>query len=365
MKTPPLPTTLTHLRNRTEHSYRTAYGKLERVLDHQQAKAAGIVDRHGTWGHVRWSKACKAKGIKPIFGVELAVVADMEVREKQPANFMSFLARNNSGLKELYELTSLATEKFYYIPRLDYDAVRDALKTGNIVGLSGPAPDASKIVGLKNFFIELNQLSPAFVPDLAKRLKYPLVATGDNLYPLPQDKAAYEIVMGDRRDSRTAAGHIIQAWEWLQQWPDYSMAIRIAEDIAKDCSADLPSAEMVHPPVVKTLEAMCADGAPERHINLKDPIYKARLARELALIHEKKFEDYFYVVADMVNWARERMLVGPARGSSCGSLVCYLIGITGIDPLKYDLLFERFIDINRGGWRYDSSFKGFPEVKFE
>lgn len=336
------------LRNRTEHSYRTAYGKLERVLDCQgDNSAAAITDRHGTWGHVRWSKTCKARGIKPIFGVELAVVGDMEVRDKQPMNYMSFLARNNAGLKELYELVSLATEKFYYVPRLDYDAVRDALEGGNLICLSGQAPDESRVKGMKNFFVELNQLSLPSAPALAKRIKCKLVATSDNLYPLPQDKAAYEIVIGDRRDSRTAIGHIMHDWEWHQLWGAYPDAVVAAEVIAMDCNADLPSAEMVHPKVTKTLLQMCKEGAKPRNIDLTDPIYMARLERELGLIHEKNFEDYFYVVADMVNWARERMLVGPARGSSCGSLVCCLIGITGIDPIPYDLLFERFIDINR------------------
>lgn len=339
---------LTQLKNRTEHSHRIAYGKLESVIDCQKTNAAAITDKNGTWGHVRWSKLCKAKGIKPIFGAEIAVVRDMELREKQPANGMTFLAMNNDGLKELYELVTLSTEKFYYFPRLDYNCVADLLKTGNLVCLSGSSPDFSMIrPGMKNFYIELNQLCPKFFIGNAKKLGYKLVATGDNLYPRPQDKAAYEIVIGENRISRTAPGHIIDAWEWMEIWPDQEQAISVADEIAEMCCASLPSAEMVHPVVDKTLKEMCIDGAKQLGIDLKNEIYKQRLKRELDLIKEKKFEDYFYVVADMVNYAREHMLVGPARGSSCGSLVCYLIGITGIDPIPYDLLFERFIDINR------------------
>ena len=92
---------------------------------------------------------------------------------------------------------------------------------------------------------------------------------------------------------------------------------------------------------------MCEENAKPRGIDLKDPIYKARLKRELDMIAEKQFEDYFYVISDMINYAKKHMLVGPARGSSAGSLVCYLLNITDVDPLKYDLLFERFIDITR------------------
>ena len=80
---------------------------------------------------------------------------------------------------------------------------------------------------------------------------------------------------------------------------------------------------------------------------MTDEVYSARLERELKLIAEKEFEDYFYIIADVMHWARQQMICGPARGSSCGSLVCYLLEITTIDPIKYDLLFERFIDITR------------------
>ena len=97
----------------------------------------------------------------------------------------------------------------------------------------------------------------------------------------------------------------------------------------------------------QTLKNMCIEGAILRGIDLEDEVYAKRLKRELDLIDTKKFEDYFYVVADLVQYAKTKMFVGPARGSSCGSLVCYLIGITDIDPMPYDLLFERFIDINR------------------
>jgi DNA polymerase III alpha subunit len=92
---------------------------------------------------------------------------------------------------------------------------------------------------------------------------------------------------------------------------------------------------------------MCVAGAKAKNVALTDPVYRERLARELAMIAEKKFEDYFYIVAELVNWAKERMIVGPARGSSCGSLVCYLLNITAVDPIPFGLLFERFIDITR------------------
>lgn len=337
--------TLTQIRNRTEHSYGTAIGRVSDVVALQKGSAAGICDRHGTWGHARWAKACKLANIKPIFGVELAVVMDMEERTKQSTNFMSFLAKNNEGLKELYELVSLATEKFYYIPRLDYRAVNAISE--NIIILSGSTPYWESLKKRGNFFIELNQVSQANAPALAKKYGFKTVATSDNIYPTPGHKPAYEIILGDVRSGRTADGKILDIWDWRAIWPESENSLKIAKEIAESCNAELPVAVMVKPKSKKTLEEKCLEGAKDRKINLKDKVYATRLKRELSLIQEKKFEDYFHVVEDMVNFAKTIMLVGPARGSSCGSLVCYLIGITDIDPIPYDLLFERFIDVNR------------------
>ena len=124
-------------------------------------------------------------------------------------------------------------------------------------------------------------------------------------------------------------------------------AIDMTYRVARDCNVDLPTAQMISFHSEKTLRQICEEGAKTRDIDLNDSFYKARLDREMKLIADKDFEDYFYVIADMINYAKEHMLVGPARGSSAGSLVCYLTGITDIDPLKHDLLFERFIDKNR------------------
>jgi DNA polymerase III alpha subunit len=112
-----------HLRLRTEFSFRRAYGKLDTVLDKVgTVPVAGITD-DGTWGHVAWEKECKARGIKPIFGVEIALVKDAELRKKQRHAYAAFLAKNNAGLKKLYELVQLSHQQFYYIPRLSYDDV--------------------------------------------------------------------------------------------------------------------------------------------------------------------------------------------------------------------------------------------------
>src|SRR5947209_3101086 len=109
------------LRNRTEFSFNYAVGRMASVLAQQKAHVAGIADRGSTWGHVRWAKACKEKGIKPIFGVELAIVENPLLKERQPTAHMTFLARSSAGLTELYRLVTFASGQFYFEPRLGYE----------------------------------------------------------------------------------------------------------------------------------------------------------------------------------------------------------------------------------------------------
>lgn len=310
------------------------------------AGGVGICDRSGTWGHVQFSKAAKKKGIKPVFGVELAVVSNHELKEKQPINWMSFLARNNEGLKEIYKLTSLATSQMYYVPRISYGQLWDL--SDNTYILSGAMPLVGELPRVEHLLIELSPLMEQSTFNKLARKGYKPVAVSDNHYPRPEDRESYEILASSNKDDRTKPMHLLDEWQWRDSLPwAPEEALQNVQDVYDSCNAILPSAEMVHYPATRTLREMCISGAARRGVRLDDPDYSTRMDRELQLIAEKKFEDYFYVIADMVNYAKQYMLVGPARGSSCGSLVCYLLGITDIDPLPYDLLFERFIDINR------------------
>jgi DNA polymerase III alpha subunit len=142
--------------------------------------------------------------------------------------------------------------------------------------------------------------------------------------------------------------HILDEWEWREAVPwGPQEAIDNTYKIAELCNAALPVAKMVSFKSDKSLRQLCEDGAPYRNLDLDDEVYAARLKRELDTIASKQFEDYFFVIADMIAYAKRHMMVGPARGSSAGSLVCYLTGITDVDPIKHNLLFERFIDISR------------------
>ena len=345
-----------HLRLRTEFNFRRAFGKIDDVIRVAGGPAAAITDV-GTWGHVAWAKACKKAGIKPIFGVEVAVVADARTREKQPAASVALLARNTDGLRELYHMVTMANSKacFYYFPRLDYRDINGA--SPNLYVLAGPGTILERLATSRAFtYLNLNPSNPAWNRRAMKVSAFGKVVTSDNHYPLPEDGPAYEILAQRDKITRTTPMHILDEDALRFSVPEADdEAFLNVERIAADCNATLPKAENVRIDSPKTLLTLCLEGATGRglrvrtgrRVGLVNAEYDARLTRELDMIASKKFEDYFYLVGDLVRWAKTKMLVGPARGSAAGSLVCYLLGITDVDPILHDLMFERFIDVTR------------------
>lgn len=336
-----------NLKCRTEFTFRQVYGPIDKVIAATQGPV-GICDRGGTFGHVSFESACKKAGRKALLGAEIAFVENMTEREKQGINYMSFLAINEAGLQEVYELVSRSTEKenSYYIPRLDYSVLLDV--TDNVVILSGSHPVWGSLPKRDNLFVELSPASNRKSLEVAKLRKMRTVATSDNFYPAIVDKDVYEVISGRERQTRTSPMHLLSEAEWRMIWPDAPLdALANQQTIVDLCNVTLPKAKMVHFENHESLRSMCVKAAKSRGVDLKNKVYKDRLDRELKLIEEKQFEDYFYLVADIIAYAKLHMLVGPARGSSCGSLVCYLLRITEVDPIPYSLLFERFIDVNR------------------
>ncbi len=344
-----------HLRLRTEYSFRKAFGTPERVLDAAGGTAAAITDG-GTWGHVAWSKACKKKGIKPIFGVELFVCQDARDRTKQGGVKMAFLARNNDGLEEIYQLVTRANDLFYYQPRIDYRDVNGL--TTNIIVLSGSGADLTRLLPKVNIYLELNPSNQNWNRTVNKSKGWQRVVCCNNSFPTTADRPCYEIVAGERnRELRTSIMHIADEDELRLAIPEANDDDFLnTERIALDCNAELPKAEMVRPERKVSLYELCIEGAKQRglpleesdgSLSLANEEYNQRLFRELTIIGTKNFEDYFYLITEIVRDAKTKMFVGPARGSSGGSLVCYLLGITDINPIQHGLIFERFIDITR------------------
>lgn len=340
-----------HLRLRTEYSLGRAFGRVDQVLEAAGGTAAAITD-NGTWGHTQWAKAAAKRKIKPLFGVEVAVVPDITKREHQPTALMALIARRSAGLSEMYRLVTLANENFYYMPRLDYHTINAV--SDDLIILSGANADLDRLKWTRPYcFVEMNPSAPMWNARVAKMKGLTRVVCADNLYPSTKDRQAYEIVAFRQRQDRTTTQHIPDEDELRMLIPMAGDEDFLnTERIAAECDAVLPRAQMVRFPNPRPLREMCLEGAARRGLpihngQMADATYQARLDRELAMIEEKQFHDYFYVIADLVQYAKQHMLVGPARGSSCGSLVCYLLAITDVDPIVHDLMFERFIDINR------------------
>jgi hypothetical protein len=340
------------IRIRTGYSFRTASGHLDDVINKIKAigwSHAPITDRGSTFGWVRWNKSAKKAGLKPIFGVELAV-SDSINAKKPSVDYWTFIAKDS--VQPINELISTATNQFRYQPLLNYE---QAL-----------AVDAFKIIGHRSIINRLPvdnrdglfwALGPAVAKGYANKLissGIPPIMAGDNRYTNPEGKGLWEIICGRNAERQSYPQHILDESEWRRSIEfivsDKSIidqAIANARSVIDGSTAALVTGNLLKPEHPKPLYDMCVDGAAELKVDLTDPVYKERLDREIKLIYEKKFEDYFYIVSDICCFARKNMLVGPARGSSCGSLVCYLLGITLVDPIPHGLIFERFIDINR------------------
>lgn len=337
------------MRVRTGYSFRSAVGSIEAVMDRVVEvgmKAAPISDRASTFGWVRWKKLAAKRGLRPIFGVELAVTDSINA-PRPISDYWTFFAID--AVESVNNLITLATEQFRYEPLLTYEQANAAKGVLKIVG------HRSHLEMVKNDKRTFVALSPAvskgYVNE-ATRLHLPFLASSDNRYPDHSWEPLFEVIVGNA--GQTYSQHILNDDEWRASVEDKASpeiidaATRMREKwLSSKTWAELQPAKLLSPEHKLSLKAMCERGAKKLGCDLRNPVYKDRLKKELDLIAAKNFEDYFYIIADVVQWARNRMIVGPARGSSCGSLVCYLLEITTIDPIPFDLIFERFIDINR------------------
>lgn len=329
---------------RSGFSFKVAYGHLEDVASRLTEigwEKQPICDRTSTFAFNRWSKLTT----NPVFGVELAVVANMA--EKRPrADFWRFFAVDS--LKPLHDLIGQATSNPGE-PSLHYE---EAQRATGLIKIAGNRAMLEYMRPAEDLFVALQPSLPIGLYRSAKAAQYKFIATPDNVYPREADLEVYRIALGWRSGTQTYPQHILSDEEWAEAMYQIDTSERLAalrhrQQVLAMCTARLEKATLYQPVKELTLREMCELGAVAKGINLEDQIYSLRLSRELALIAEKKFEDYFYIIADIVQWSKKRMIVGPARGSSCGSLVCHLLDITAVDPIPFNLIFERFIDTTR------------------
>jgi len=325
------------LRIRTEYSFGQTFAAIPHTIERLKGigcKAAGIVDP-STWGHTKWVEACQKAEIQPLLGVEL-VVSD---RDDQTTR-MWFLAKNADGLRELYNFSSkahrqpLATKRGS-VPHLSLNDVAEI--SDNVFKFAGDITDGDFLLEI-GAVLDLNPSSRVLnmkKQALAKEFNLPLVSTSDNSFCFPEDKEIYEMA--------SKGG--------LKPTPQFILPELDHQDTAAEIAAACVGLELPKAPMIRAegdVEALCRAGIKFRGMDKTwTEEYEQRLLYELELIKSKDFESYFIIVADMVCYAKQHMLVGPSRGSSAGSLACYLMRITEIDPIPPKLFFERFIDVSR------------------
>jgi DNA polymerase III alpha subunit len=338
------------MRIRSEYSFRYAYGKLpdvhNRVL-HLNWSAAPISDRLSTFSFTNWNLLCEEAKVKPIFGVEIGVTPQIGIR-KPPISYWSFFAINK--LRSINELVLQATSKFGHYPLLTYE---EAMNAEGVIKIADHKVFLSELSSSVDVRIALGPSIPIGLFREAKEKGFKFIASSDNVYPTMDDKLSYHTLLYKNAETASYPQYILTDEEWRESLPypvtdeDAQDAINTRNEILLRCNAQLLKADVFKPKEEYSLTRMCEEGAQQLGINLNDPVYAKRLERELDLIHEKGFEDYFYIVADLMAFAKQHMIVGPGRGSAAGSLTCFLAGITAVDPIKFNLLFERFIDVTR------------------
>jgi DNA polymerase III alpha subunit len=326
----------------TEYEFSRVFGPLPRVADRLQevgASAAAITDSN-TYGHVSFYEACKTRDIAAIFGVA----------KKVEGKLFNLYAANQDGLRELYRLNS--------DQELTLDKVRAASNNIVIGTISWFDPGISKASICLATPHSKWQRSEAM--QFAKKNKLQLFACSRNAYPAAQDRRLAQIIGAPMHGQ--SAQHILSLAEMKHLMPDLPASAFKFAPIAERLGGVKPVwAQNLKYKV--DLRKACEEGIKARGMQaqFKTKLYQERLSHELKTIEEKGFTDYFAVISDMVKYAKQHMLVGPARGSAAGSLVCYLLFITDIDPIPFHLLFERFIDETR--FDFPDIDMDFPDTK--
>lgn len=387
-----------HLHLHSEYSLLDGATRISQVA--RQAKENGmdalaITDHGCMFGVVDFYKACQKEGVKPILGCEVYVAprrrTDRVPKLDDQPNHLVLLAENQEGYKNLLKLVSLGyTEGFYYKPRVDKELLKCYSK--GLIALSGclageiadkilghqldkarqAASDYIEIFGRNNFFLELQdhgyqeqRLVNRELLKIAQELQIPLVATNDVHY-LKREHADIQDVLlciQTGKSVNTPGRMKFESQEMYLKSP-HEMNLLFAEipealsntvKIAKRCQVDLTFGQY-HLPYFKVpegsspaqyLREKCLAGVINRYGHCSGQVQE-RLEYELSVIGQMGYDEYFLIVWDFIHYAREKgIAVGPGRGSAAGSIVSYALGITNIDPLKYSLLFERFLNPER------------------
>ena len=389
----------THLHVHTEYSLLDGSNKIKEYVARVKElgmDSAAITDHGVMYGVIDFYREAKAAGINPILGCEVYVAPnsrfDREVGSDEDRYYhLVLLAENNQGYANLMKIVSLGfVEGFYYRPRVDKELLRQYHE--GIIALSaclaGEVPryltrglyeearqtalEYQEIFGKDNYFLELQDHG---IPDqrlvnqqllrMSEELHIPLVATNDVHYTYEDDVAAHDILLciqtgkklTDENRMRYEGGqYFVKSPEQMAELFPYALqALENTHKIAKRCHVEiefgvtkLPRFDVPSPYTSwEYLNKLCYEGLDERYGDRAEEL-KPRLKYELDTIQKMGYVDYFLIVWDFIRYARDHGIpVGPGRGSAAGSIVSYTLGITQLDPIRYNLLFERFLNPER------------------
>ena len=389
----------THLHVHTEYSLLDGSGKIKEIIARAGElgmDSIAITDHGAMYGVIDFYKAAKDAGIKPILGCEVYVAPgsrfDRETGISDDRYYhLVLLAENNEGYHNLMKIVSKSyTEGFYYKPRVDYELLREYSK--GIIALSaclagevqkylarGLYEEACKaalryreIFGEDNFFLELQDhgipeqsLVNQQLMRMSAELGIKLVATNDVHYTYANDAEAHDILLciqtgkkvsdTDRMRYEGGQYYLKSEAQMRDLFPYAPQAVENTHMIAERCNVEIEFGvtKVPHFDVPEGYDSwtylnyLCRKGLSERYVDKAHDI-EERLDYELSVIRTMGFVDYFLIVWDYVNYARENgIAVGPGRGSAAGSVVSYVLYITDVDPIKYNLLFERFLNPER------------------
>ncbi len=387
-----------HLHTHSEYSLLDGLGKLDHLIERAKSygmDALALTDHGAMYGAFKFYLKAKAAGIKPILGVETYVARrsrfDKEAKVDTDPFHLLLLAKNETGYKNLMKLVTHAhLEGYYYRPRIDWELLKEhyegiictsACIQGEVPNLlrNGQDAEAEKVAiryaelfGKDHYYIELQRHPHIPIIDeineklvkLSRKLGLPLVATNDIHYVDAGDAEAQEILLcvqtqhtmleKDRPLSMISSPdfYMRSPEEMKSLFVQYPEAIENTVKIASMCDITLSVGKWILPqyPLAKGetpdihLEHMVGERLKTRYANVTQEL-KERISYELDIINKKGYSTYFLIVQDFVNWAKNHgIAVGPGRGSAAGSVVSYILNITGIDPLYFRLPFERFLN---------------------
>ncbi len=388
-----------HLHVHTEYSLLDGSNKIKEYVSQVKAlgmDSAAITDHGVMYGVIDFYRACKSEGIRPVLGCEVYVAPGSRFdREKNAGDdryyHLILLAENNTGYSNLMKIVSRSfTEGYYYKPRVDLDLLREFhegiictsaclagevarnIVRGNMAEAEQAALRYRDIFGDENFFLELQdhgykdqQTVNAALLNMHEKYGIPLVATNDVHYTYKEDAEPHDILLciqtgkklSDENRMRYTGGqfYLKSEAEMRALFPYAREALENTEKIARRCNVEiefgvtrLPRFDVPEGYDSWTyLNKLCDDGMAERYPE-DDGTLRDRLDFELNTIRQMGYVDYFLIVWDYINYARENgIMVGPGRGSAAGSIVSYCLRITDIDPIRYNLLFERFLNPER------------------